>query len=66
MKSIEITFDEIGKPTIEAKGFNGVGCKAATQSLEVLLAGAPASDSDRKPKPEMFNSSAAKQTQTGR
>jgi hypothetical protein len=63
MRSIEISFDEVGKPTIEAKGFNGIGCKAATQSLEVLLAGAPASDSDRRPKPEMFNPAAATQVQ---
>lgn len=38
-KQIEITIDQIGRPTVEAKGFQGVGCKAATKGLIDKLSG---------------------------
>ena len=33
MKKIKITIDQVGKPKIEAEGFAGVGCLAATKPL---------------------------------
>ena len=54
MKSIKVTVSKLGSPTIEAIGFNGVGCKKATKNLEDAL-----SDSDIQnnviEKPEMDN-----------
>lgn len=37
MKVIRITIDKTGKPTIEADGFHGVGCTAATKPIEDAL-----------------------------
>lgn len=52
MKTITVTIDKQGKPTIEANGFLNGSCKAATKPLEDALSG-----KDEKivtDKPEMF------------
>lgn len=52
MKTITVTIDKTGKPTIEAHGFQGGACKAATKPLEDALSGG-----DQEvvvEKPEMF------------
>lgn len=48
-KEIFITFDEDGNPVVEAKGFAGQGCKAATKPFEDALGVA----TQTTPKPEM-------------
>ncbi len=50
MKQIVVTFDLEGHPTVEAKGFQGTECLAATKALEAALGGEVTS---RTPKPEM-------------
>ena len=45
-KYLEITVDESGKTVVEAHGFDGQGCRAATASIEAGLGGV----SSRKPK----------------
>jgi hypothetical protein len=37
-KRIKVTIDPLGKPTVEAIGFNGIGCAAATKGIEEALA----------------------------
>ena len=49
MKLIVMTFDDNGKASVDAQGFQGVGCKAATKSYEDAL-GAVAGRTD---KPEL-------------
>jgi hypothetical protein len=41
-KTIKISISPIGKPTVEAVGFNGVGCQDATKAIETALAGSDA------------------------
>jgi len=36
-KSIKITISPLGLPTVEAVGFNGVGCTDATKAIEKAL-----------------------------
>lgn len=50
-KRIKVTISPLGKPTIEAIGFNGVGCAAATKSIEDALA-SDGGDISRTFKPE--------------
>lgn len=38
-KKIAVRIDKLGRPTVEAIGFNGVGCTEATKSIEEALAG---------------------------
>lgn len=38
-RKIKVTISPLGVPTVEAIGFNGVGCEAATKSIEQALAG---------------------------
>lgn len=53
MKSIQVTIDPLGNPTVEAVGFNGIGCEAATKPIEDALAGR--AGVDRVLKPEWVN-----------
>jgi hypothetical protein len=38
-KKIHVTIDQMGNPKIEAEGFAGMGCEAATAPIERALAG---------------------------
>lgn len=60
VKRIKITIDPLGNPTVEAEGFNGMGCEAATKGIEDALAGK--SGFDRVMKPEAFNEEHEQQT----
>lgn len=37
-KTIKVTIDQLGNPKVEAIGFHGVGCAAATEAIEKALA----------------------------
>ena len=58
MKQVIITIDAVGRSTIEAKGFNGVGCDTATQEIEIAIGGA--SVKKKTPKPERYVGTGAK------
>lgn len=47
MKQIKITIDAVGRPTIEADGFAGVGCKDATKPIEDIFRGAAMQTEDK-------------------
>jgi hypothetical protein len=53
MKKIKVTIDQLGGSTVEAIGFNGVGCVAATSKIEEALGSEPAV---RVEKPEIHSS----------
>ena len=55
MRQIKIKIDPLGNPVVEAVGFNGVGCEAATKPIEDALSGA-GGGFDRVLKPEWNNS----------
>lgn len=38
-KKIKVTISPLGQPTVEAIGFNGQGCTAATEGIEKALSG---------------------------
>jgi len=59
-RKIIVTVDALGKPTIEAVGFNGVGCSDATKAIEMALAGGDGEVS-RVLKPEWHNSTDTEQ-----
>jgi len=48
-KKITVVIDVAGRPTIEAHGYTGSACKAATKPIEDAFAGA---DSETVEKPE--------------
>lgn len=52
MKKIKITIDGLGNPKIEAEGFAGEDCTAATSGLEAALSGT--NGADRTLKPEYY------------
>lgn len=62
-KEIVVTVAADGEVVIEANGFAGVGCRAATKELEMVLAGGGPVDS--KPKPDFFQSSTGSNKSTG-
>lgn len=51
-KKVSVKIDVLGNPTIEAIGFNGVGCKEATRGLEDVFKGGNLKVEE---KPEMHN-----------
>lgn len=61
MKSIKVTIDQLGGATVEAVGFNGVGCIAATSKIEAALGSEPAV---RVEKPEINNVATDTEQQT--
>jgi hypothetical protein len=54
-RQIKVTISPLGKPVVEAEGFNGVGCAAATKPIEDALAGGGGIN-DRVLKPEFYES----------
>ncbi len=48
-KKIKVTITALGKPTVEAIGFNGVGCEAATKGIEGALSGEGGATREYKP-----------------
>jgi hypothetical protein len=38
-RKIKVKIDPLGNPTVEAVGFNGVGCADATKAIEQALSG---------------------------
>lgn len=56
-KEIIVNISPAGVVKIEAKGFNGVGCAKATESIELVLGG----DGKKKktPKPEYYSGTGA-------
>ena len=57
MEKVIITIGKGGETTVEAQGFKGKGCKAATEALERAIGSTTAS----KLKPE-YHQTAVKQT----
>jgi hypothetical protein len=51
-RTITVTIDPCGRPTIDAKGFTGQGCKKATKPIEDAL-GASSGSSTVTNKPEI-------------
>ena len=56
-RKVIIKIDQLGRPTIEAQNFAGVGCEAATAPIEKALAGG--SGVTRVLKPEWHNEETA-------
>lgn len=61
-RKIKITIDPLGNPKIEAVGFAGMDCTAATKGLENALGGA--ADTSLKPEYYQENSEGEQQHQT--
>lgn len=38
-KRVKVTIDQLGQPKVEAIGFYGIGCEAATAPIEKALTG---------------------------
>lgn len=36
-QKLKLKIDPLGRPTVEADGFNGIGCEAATAGIEAAL-----------------------------
>lgn len=53
-KEIRITFNRDGSTKIDALGFQGQGCKAATEAIEIALGGRDDSNRRTDPKGEMY------------
>lgn len=62
-RKIKITIDPMGNPKVEAEGFVGTSCEAATAAIESALAG-KATGADRTYKPE-YSQSADVEVQQG-
>ena len=60
-KKIVVTIDAMGNTKVEAVGFNGIGCDAATKPIEQALASAVGMT--RELKPEWSNSNDASEVQ---
>lgn len=56
MKKIIVTIDPMGSPKIEAQGFMGASCEAATASLEKALAAGRGETTVTEHKPEFYAS----------
>lgn len=63
MKKINITISPMGNPTVEAVGFIGTSCDAATKPIEDALSGGKGGDTSYKPEHSMSEAS-AEATQT--
>lgn len=54
-KQIKVTIDPLGNSKVEAIGYNGVGCEAATKTVEDALASGRGGGVERVMKPEWMN-----------
>ena len=61
-KSITVKIYPDGSSKVEANNFAGVGCKAATEAIELALAGA-GGEKDEKKKPDFYATTGASITQ---
>lgn len=61
-KEIVVTIKRDGEVVIEANNFQGIGCKAATKEIEMVLAGGGPVDS--KPKDDFYQSNPGTNTTT--
>lgn len=48
-KKVTVTIDPLGNPVVEAHGFKGQGCEAATKAIEDALAGEGGAERTYKP-----------------
>lgn len=48
-KQIKVSIDPLGNSKVEAIGYNGVGCEAATKNVEDALAGGKGFTRELKP-----------------
>lgn len=62
-KKVEVTITPLGEVKVEAFGFQGQGCEAATKAIEQNLAGEGGVERTHKPE---WNSSSAQQNQSVR
>jgi hypothetical protein len=62
-KSITVEIYPDGSSKVEANNFAGVGCAAATQAIELALAGSDPGNRDDKKKPDYFVTTGQTQTQ---
>lgn len=65
MQQVIIKIATDGSVKIDAQGFQGKGCAAATEQLELILGGGPGSVK-KNPKPEMFAPAVTGQSTTTR
>lgn len=49
MRKIVVTVPQYGAPSVEAEGFNGVGCADATRAIEQALSSGAIETRDYKP-----------------
>lgn len=61
-RKIKVTINPLGIPVIEAVGFNGVGCEAATANIEAALSSGDTASS-KVIKDEWHNDAGAEQHQ---
>jgi len=54
-QSVVVVCHPTGRVSVEANGFQGVGCTEATEQIEIVLG----SKTKREPKPEYYQSPAA-------
>lgn len=63
-QKIKITIDPMGNKKVEAEGFVGTSCEAATAHIEQALAGGKPNTGDREYKPE-YSQPAEQQVEQG-
>lgn len=61
-KQIRVTIKPDGVTTVDAEGFQGVGCKDATEVLVMAISGGEAKDRKDDPKPEFYAETGQQQT----
>lgn len=63
-KEIVVSIGADGNVVVEANNFKGVGCKAATEAIEIALGGNNPANKDSKPKPDYWQTVGMPQRQT--
>lgn len=59
-KHIKVTIPQFGAPSVEAVGFDGVGCQEATAAIEAALNSSGDAQVEHKPE---WNNSASEETE---